>query len=181
MIKIEKYIKEILIGEEALQKRVKEIAKQIEIDYEDKDPVLIGILKGAIPFMADLLKNIHVPVRIDFMAVSSYGNSTESTGNVKILKDLDKPIRSQNIIIVEDIIDTGFTIDYLLKTLRVRKPKSIKVCALLSKPERRIIKVPIDYKGFDIPNKFVIGYGLDYAEHYRNLPYIAVLKPEVYE
>ncbi|MCD6420197.1 MAG: hypoxanthine phosphoribosyltransferase, partial [Synergistetes bacterium] len=148
---------------------------------EDKDPVLIGILKGAIPFMADLLKNIHVPVRIDFMAVSSYGNSTESTGNVKILKDLDKPIRSQNIIIVEDIIDTGFTIDYLLKTLRVRKPKSIKVCALLSKPERRIIKVPIDYKGFDIPNKFVIGYGLDYAEHYRNLPYIAVLKPEVYE
>ena len=131
--------------------------------------------------MADLLKNIHVPVRIDFMAVSSYGNSTESTGNVKILKDLDKPIRSQNIIIVEDIIDTGFTIDYLLKTLRVRKPKSIKVCALLSKPERRIIKVPIDYKGFDIPNKFVIGYGLDYAEHYRNLPYIAVLKPEVYE
>ena len=181
MIKIEKYIKEILIGEEALQKRVKEIAKQIEIDYEDKDPVLIGILKGAIPFMADLLKNIHVPVRIDFMAVSSYGNSTESTGNVKILKDLDKPIRSQNIIIVEDIIDTGFTIDYLLKTLRVRKPKSIKVCTLLSKPERRIIKVPIDYKGFDIPNKFVIGYGLDYAEHYRNLPYIAVLKPEVYE
>lgn len=181
MIKIEKYIKEILIGEEALQKRVKEIAKQIEIDHEDKDPILIGILKGAIPFMADLLKNIHVPVRIDFMAVSSYGNSTESTGNVKILKDLDKPIRSQNIIIVEDIIDTGFTIDYLLKTLRVRKPKSIKVCALLSKPERRIIKVPIDYKGFDIPNKFVIGYGLDYAEHYRNLPYIAVLKPEVYE
>ncbi len=181
MIKIEKYIKEILIGEEALQNRVREIAKQIEIDYRDKDPVLIGILKGAVPFMADLLKNIHVPVRIDFMAVSSYGSSTESTGNVKILKDLDKPIRSQNVIIVEDIIDTGFTIDYLLKTLRVRKPKSIRVCTLLSKPERRIIEVPIDYKGFDIPNKFVIGYGLDYAEHYRNLPYIAVLKPEVYE
>jgi len=181
VIKIEKYIKEILIGEEALQNRVREIAKQIEIDYRDKDPVLIGILKGAVPFMADLLKNIHVPVRIDFMAVSSYGSSTESTGNVKILKDLDKPIRSQNVIIVEDIIDTGFTIDYLLKTLRVRKPKSIRVCTLLSKPERRIIEVPIDYKGFDIPNKFVIGYGLDYAEHYRNLPYIAVLKPEVYE
>lgn len=174
-------VQEILISREELAKRIKELGLQISKDYENKDLMLIGVLKGSVPFMADLLREITVPCTMDFMAVSSYGASTKSSGVVRILKDLDSNIENKNILIVEDIIDTGYTLKYLIGNLRSRKPADINVCCLLDKPDRREVELEIKYTGFKIPDAFVIGYGLDYAEKYRNLPFIGILKKEVYE
>ncbi|QEK11935.1 hypoxanthine phosphoribosyltransferase [Crassaminicella thermophila] len=174
-------VAQILFSEQEIEEKVAELGKQITKDYEGKDLILIGVLKGANIFMSDLMRKIDIPVTIDFMAVSSYGLSTESSGVVKILKDLDQSIEDKHVIIIEDIIDTGLTLHYLCENLLSRKPKSLKICTLLDKPERRKVDINIDYKGFDIPDEFIIGYGIDYAEKYRNLPYVATLKREVYE
>lgn len=174
-------IKEILIDTAAVAKRVKELGAQISADYAGKEILMIGVLRGAVIFMADLARAIDVPVAIDFMAVSSYGISSRSSGVVRILKDLDENVENKHLLIVEDIIDTGLTLKYLLENLESRKPASIKICTLLNKPSRRKTEVKIDYNGFDIPDYFVVGYGLDYAEKHRNLPFIGVLKPEAYE
>ncbi|NTU83880.1 MAG: hypoxanthine phosphoribosyltransferase [Chloroflexales bacterium] len=175
-------IARVLIAEEQIQARVRELGAQIMADYSEKDDLLlVGVLKGCAMFMVDLARAIDLPVAIDFIAVASYGASTESSGVVRMLKDLDTDIAGRNLLIVEDIIDSGLTLAYLRSQLLRRNPASLRVCALLNKPERRTADVPIDYMGFDIPNEFVVGYGLDYAERYRNLPYIGVLKPEVYE
>ncbi|KPU42759.1 hypoxanthine-guanine phosphoribosyltransferase [Oxobacter pfennigii] len=174
-------VQEILLSKEQIQERVKELGEQITKEYAGKEPMLIGVLKGSVPFMADLIKEISVPCTIDFMAVSSYGASTQSSGIVRILKDLDSNIKNKDIIIVEDIIDTGYTLKYLIENLMSRKPASIKVCCLLDKPDRRKVALDINYRGFTIPDAFVVGYGLDYAEKYRNLPYIGILKREVYQ
>lgn len=171
----------VLITEEELQRRVRELAQQIEADYQGKDLLLVGLLKGAVHFMVDLTRAMKRPVAIDFMAVSSYGASTESSGIVRILKDLDESIEGKHVLIVEDIVDTGLTLKYILEMLRRRGPASLRVCALLNKKERRLVDVPLDYVGFDIPNEFVVGYGLDFRQVYRNLPFVAVLKPEVYQ
>jgi hypoxanthine phosphoribosyltransferase len=164
-----------LIGSEETIKRIEELGKEISKDYEGKEVTTICVLKGGVMFMAELAKNISVPLTMDFMAVSSYGNETSSTGVVKIIKDLDGSIEGKDILIVEDIIDSGRTLSYLMKLLEERKPHSIKICTLLDKPERRIVDVAVDYVGFSIPDEFVIGYGLDYQQNYRNLPYIAVV------
>ncbi len=177
---MEDIIKDILLTEEEIKAKVKELGKQITEDYRGKNLMLVGILKGAVIFMADLAKSIEIPVLIDFMAVSSYGNSSTSTGIVRIIKDLDCSIEDKDILIVEDIIDTGLTLSYLTDNLKKRGAKSVKICTLLDKPDRRKAEVPVDYRGFIIPDEFVVGYGLDYAEQYRNLPYIAALKEEVY-
>lgn len=169
-------ISEILIEEEALKQKVQEMAKQIEQDYQGKDLVAVGILKGALLFLADLVKAVDLPLTYDFMDVSSYGASTESSGEVRILKDLSMKIKDKDVLIVEDIIDTGYTLAFLLETLKARKPASIKICCLLNKASRRKVTVPVDYIGFDIPDAFAVGYGLDYDERYRNLPYIGVLE-----
>jgi len=174
-------VQEILISKEELQARIKELGEIISKDYEGKDLMLIGVLKGSVPFMADLMREISIPCTMDFMAVSSYGNTTQSSGIVRILKDLETNIQNMNILIVEDIIDTGYTLKYLIENLKSRKPASVKICCLLDKPDRRKVDLDIDYVGFKIPDAFVIGYGLDYAEKYRNLPFIGVLKKEVYE
>ncbi|SHF12175.1 hypoxanthine phosphoribosyltransferase [Caldanaerobius fijiensis DSM 17918] len=176
----EQDISEILIGEDELKDKVKELGRIITRDYAGKEPVLIGVLKGAIMFISDLIRYIDLPITIDFMAISSYGASTRSSGVVKIIKDLDHSIQDKDVIIIEDIIDSGLTLSYLRKNLMERGPRSIKICTLLDKPERRMTDVKVDYVGFTIPDKFVVGYGLDYAEKYRNLPYIGVLKPEIY-
>ena len=170
---MEDVIKEILVTEEEIQKKVKELGEQITRDYQGKNLMLVGILKGAVMFLSDLAKNIRMPVMIDFMAVSSYGNSTESSGIVRIVKDLDCSVHDKDILIVEDIIDTGLTLSYLTDNLKKRKAKSVKIVTLLDKPERRKVEVPVDYVGFVIPDEFVIGYGIDYAEKYRNLPFVA--------
>jgi len=175
------YIKEILIPEDRLQERICELGAQISRDYAGQDLLLLSVLKGSVLFLTDLMRCITIPHSIDFMATSSYGASTESSGVVRILKDLDEPIEGRNVLIVEDIIDTGHTLSYLLRMLRARTPKTVRICTLLNKPGRREVDVPVDYIGFDIPNEFVLGYGLDYAELYRNLPYIAVLAPHVYQ
>jgi hypoxanthine phosphoribosyltransferase len=169
-------IGEALVTQEELQKRVRELGVQISRDYDGKDLFLVGVLKGAVFFLSDLMRSIEVPCEVDFMAVASYGSSTDSSGVVRILKDLDATIEGKDVLIVEDIIDSGLTLSYLLRTLRAREPRSLEVCALLTKPERREVELPIRYTGFEIPNKFVIGYGLDHAEKYRNLPYVAVLQ-----
>lgn len=174
-------IKEVLLSQEALAARVKELGAQIGADYAGKEILMIGVLRGAVIFMADLARAISVPVSIDFMAVSSYGTSSKSSGVVRILKDLDENVENKHLLIVEDIIDTGLTLKYLLENLHSRKPASIRICTLLNKPSRRRADVPIDYNGFDIPDYFVVGYGLDYAGKYRNLPFIGVLKPEAYQ
>jgi len=171
----------ILLSEEEISRKVKALGKQISEDYAGKELLVIGILKGALIFMGDLVRQITVPVSLDFMAVSSYGTSTESSGAVRILKDIERSIEDKHVLIIEDIIDTGLTLNYLLENLRSRKPASVKVCTLLDKPERRKTQVVADYNGFEIPDEFVVGYGLDYAERYRNIPYIMVLKQEVYE
>ena len=165
-----------LISQEDLIARIKELAAQISKDYEGRDLHMICILKGGAYFMTELSKYVTVPVTIDFMAVSSYGSKTVSSGIVKIIKDHDEPIENRDVLIVEDIVDTGFTLSYLMEILRDRKPASLKLCAMLNKPDRRIREVKIDYCGFDIPDKFVVGYGLDYDQHYRNLPYIGVVE-----
>jgi hypoxanthine phosphoribosyltransferase len=165
-----------LVTQEDLERRVRELGAEISRDYEGKDLFLVGVLKGAVFFLSDLMRAIEVPCEVDFMAVASYGSSTDSSGVVRILKDLDATIEGKDVLIVEDIIDSGLTLSYLLRTLKAREPRSLEVCALLTKPERREVDLPIRYTGFEIPNKFVIGYGLDYAERYRNLPYVAVLQ-----
>jgi hypoxanthine phosphoribosyltransferase len=169
-------IGEILVQGDDLQHRVRQLAEDISRDYEGRELLLVGVLKGAVFFLSDLMRHLTVPVEVDFMAVSSYGSSTDSSGVVRILKDLDQPIAGKEVLIVEDIVDSGLTLSYLLRTLRAREPLSLEVCALLTKPERRKVELPIRYVGFEIPNRFVIGYGLDHAEQFRNLPYVAVLK-----
>jgi hypoxanthine phosphoribosyltransferase len=171
---------ETLITDEQIQDRVAELGQQINEDYAGKDLLLIAVLKGAVLFLTDLMRHITVPHAVDFMAISSYGYSTETTGVVRILKDLDEPIDGLNVLIVEDIVDTGRTMDYLLRILQARHPATLRVCTLLSKPSRREVDVPLDYVGFDIPNEFVFGYGLDLREIYRNQRFIAALKPEYY-
>ncbi len=170
----------VLISEEQLHQRIAELGAQISADYGDSYPALICVLKGGYMFLADLSRALTIRHSVDFMAVSSYGNATESSGVVRILKDLDSDISGRPILIVEDIIDTGHTLAYLLDNLRVRGPASLRICTLLSKPSRRQVDLKIDYVGFEIPNEFVIGYGLDYAEVYRDMPFIGVLKREVY-
>ncbi|MDI9568008.1 MAG: hypoxanthine phosphoribosyltransferase [bacterium] len=173
-------IKEILIDQEQLQQRIQELGAEISRDYQGKELHLICVLKGAVLFLADLARNLTVPVSFDFMAVSSYGASTESSGVVRILKDLEESIEGKDVLIVEDIIDSGLTLHYLYQNLHSRKPASLEICTLLDKPDRRRVDVPVKYCGFSIPDRFVVGYGLDFAEKYRNLPYIGVLKDEVY-
>ena len=177
---LEHDIDHVLFSEEQLKTRVAEIAAQIDKDYEGKEPLLISILRGSFVFMADLVRQIHVPCTVDFMAVSSYGSGTVSSGQVKSVKDLSEPIEGKDILVVEDILDSGNTLSYLLKLLEARHPASIRLCTLLDKPERRTKPVAVQYSGFSIPDEFVVGYGLDYDEKYRNLPYIGVLKPSVY-
>jgi hypoxanthine phosphoribosyltransferase len=176
---LEPGVQEILIDEQALQARVAELGAEITHDYAGREPLLVGVLKGAIFFMADLMRRIELPCEVDFMAISSYGAGVDSSGVVRILKDLDASIENRNVLIVEDIVDSGLTLSYLLRNLEARRPASLEICALLTKPERRENDVHCRYVGFEIPNRFVIGYGLDFAERYRNLPYIAVLRDEL--
>jgi hypoxanthine phosphoribosyltransferase len=168
-------IGQILVPADELQHRIRELGGEISRDYEDRDLIMIGVLKGAVLFLADLMRELTVPCEIDFMAVSSYGSETDSSGVVRILKDLDSSIEGRHVLIVEDIIDSGLTLQYLLRNLRARNPASLEVCALLTKPDRRRVELPIRYVGFEIPNRYVIGYGLDYAQRYRNLECVAVL------
>ncbi|MBM4466842.1 MAG: hypoxanthine phosphoribosyltransferase [Chloroflexi bacterium] len=174
-------VAEVLITEKELQARIAELGKAISANYEGKDPLLVCVLRGAVVFLSDLIRQITIPHEIDFMAVSSYGGTrTESSGIVRILMDLTTNIQGREVLIVEDIVDTGLTLAYIIENLKTRRPASLRTCALLNKQERRQVDVPLDYVGFVIPNKFVIGYGLDYDEKYRNLPFVGVLKPEVY-
>ena len=168
-------IGEIIVQADDLQHRIRAMAEDIARDYQGQDLLLIGVLKGAFLFLADLMRHLDVGCEVDFMAVASYGSSTESSGVVRILKDLDAPLEGRDVLIVEDIVDSGLTLQYLMRTLEARKPASLEVCALLTKPERRKIETDARYIGFEIPDKFAIGYGLDYAERYRNLPYVAAL------
>jgi hypoxanthine phosphoribosyltransferase len=173
-------IDEVLITTQDIQDKILELAKAIDADYADREPVLVGVLKGAVMFMSDLARGLEVPSTMEFMAVSSYGTSTRSSGVVRILKDLDRDIAGAHVLIVEDIIDSGLTLSWLLKNLASRQPASIEVVTLLRKPDAVKVEVPVKYVGFDIPNEFVVGYGLDYAERYRDLPYIGRLAPSVY-
>ena len=166
---------EILVQPDDLSRRVRELGAQISADYEGRDLLLVGVLKGAVFFLSDLMRHIEVPCEVDFMAVASYGSTTESSGVVRILKDLDVALEGRHVLIVEDIIDSGLTLQYLLRSLGARDPASIEVCALLTKPERRKVEITPRYVGFEIANRFVVGYGLDHAERYRNLPYVAAL------
>ncbi|MEG1141870.1 MAG: hypoxanthine phosphoribosyltransferase [Clostridia bacterium] len=168
-------VTEVMISEEELAQKVSELAKQIEKDFEGQPLLVVGILKGASVFVSDLIRKINLDVNIDFMSVSSYGNSTESSGTVKILKDLDVDIEGRNVLIVEDIIDSGLTLSNLVAALQTRNPKELKICTLLDKPQRRTANIPVDYVGFVIEDKFIVGYGIDWAEKYRNLPYIGVV------
>lgn len=174
-------IQEIILSQEVIGKRVKELGKAISEDYEGKDLVLIGVLKGSVLFMSDLLKEITIPCSMDFMAVSSYGSSTKSSGVVRILKDLDFEIQGKDVLVVEDIIDSGITLKYLMEYLKGRGANSLGITCLLDKPERRKVHMEVKYTGFTVEDKFLVGYGLDFAEKYRNLPYIGVLKEEVYK
>jgi hypoxanthine phosphoribosyltransferase len=176
---LERAVTEVLIDEESLRRRIAELGEEISADYQGRDLLLIGVLKGAVFFMSDLMRGLTVPCEIDFMAISSYGDSTDSSGVVRILKDLDINIEGRDVLVVEDIIDSGLTLSYLMRNLEAREPASLEICALLTKPERREVEVPVSYVGFEIPNKFVIGYGLDFDERYRNLPYVAVLHPDL--
>jgi hypoxanthine phosphoribosyltransferase len=169
-------IAEILVQADDLTHRVRQLGEEISRDYQGRDLLLVGVLKGAIFFLADLMRHIEVPCELDFMAVASYGSSTQSSGVVRILKDLDAAIEGRDVLIVEDIVDSGLTLSYLLRALRARNPASLEVCALLTKPDRREVELPIRYMGFEIPNRFAIGYGLDHAERFRNLPYVAALR-----
>ncbi|HWQ23640.1 MAG TPA: hypoxanthine phosphoribosyltransferase [Gaiellaceae bacterium] len=176
---LERGVGEVLIDAPTLRARVAELGAEISADYEGRDLLLVGVLKGAVFFMADLMRELTVPCEIDFMAISSYGAATDSSGVVRILKDLDINVAGREVLVVEDIIDSGLTLSYLIRSLRARKPASLEVVALLTKPARREIDVQVRYVGFEIPNRFVIGYGLDFAERYRNLPYVAVLHPDL--
>src|SRR5438128_11662368 len=174
-------ISEVLVTEEEIRAKVAELGERLTADYQGKNLLLLGTLKGAVPFIANLARAIKLPLEIDYMAVSSYGNATQSSGVVRILKDLEGPVQHKHVLIVEDIIDSGLTLHYLMDVLRQRKPLSLRVCTLLDKGRERIKSVELDYIGFSIPNQFVVGYGLDYAQRYRNLPYVGILKPSVYE
>src|SRR6266705_941011 len=176
---LERAVTEVLIDEDTLRARVVELGEEISSDYAGRDLLLVGVLKGAVFFMADLMRNLTIPCEIDFMAISSYGDSTDSSGVVRILKDLDINIEARDVLVVEDIIDSGLTLSYLMRNLEAREPASLEICSLLTKPERREIEVPVRYVGFEIPNRFVIGYGLDFGERYRNLPYVGVLDPRL--
>jgi hypoxanthine phosphoribosyltransferase len=176
---LEHAVTEVLIDRETLQRRISELGEEISADYTGRDLLLVGVLKGAVFFMADLMRGLTIPCEIDFMAISSYGDSTDSSGVVRILKDLDINIEGRDVLVVEDIIDSGLTLSYLMRNLEAREPASLEICALLTKPERREIEVPVRYVGFEIPNRFVIGYGLDFAERYRNLPYVGILDPDL--
>ena len=171
-------IGETLVSAEELQRRVGELSAEVSADYEGRDLVLIGVLKGAVLFLADLMRQLTVACEVDFMAVSSYGSATDSSGVVRILKDLEAPIEGRDVLVVEDIIDSGLTLQYLVRNLRARAPGSLEICALLTKPERRRVELPIRYVGFEIPNRYVVGYGLDYGQRYRNLSYVAVLNEQ---
>jgi hypoxanthine phosphoribosyltransferase len=176
---IERAVGEVLLDEDRLQTRIRELGAEITADYAGRELLLVGVLKGAVFFMADLMRSITVPCEIDFMAISSYGASTDSSGVVRILKDLDINIEGRHVVVVEDIVDSGLTLSYLMRNLESREPASLEVCALLTKPGRREIDVDVRYVGFEIPNKFVIGYGLDFAERYRNLRYVGVLHEDL--
>ncbi len=174
-------VAEVLVSEDRIRTRVAELGRQISADYAGRRLTLVSVLKGSLPFMADLMREIDIPLRIDLMEVSSYGGSTtESTGLVRILKDLSATIADEHVLLVEDIIDTGLTLNYLLRYLRGKGPQSLRICTLLDKPARRLVEIPVDYTGFTIPDQFVVGYGLDYGEIYRNLRFVGVLRPEVY-
>ena len=173
-------IESVLFTEEEIQERVSFLGKEISRDYKGKTPFLINVLKGGVVFLSNLMMNIDIHLSIDFMAISSYGPSSETTGAVKLIKDLEESIEGRDVLVIEDIIDTGLTLNYLISNLKARQPASLKVCTLLDKSVRRIVNIPIDYKGFDVPDVFLVGYGLDYDQRYRNLPYIGVLKKEVY-
>lgn len=170
---------ETFLTQEEIAARVAEMGRQISADYADRRPIMVGALKGVMCFMADLVRAVTVPVEVDFMAVSSYSSEERDRGVVRVIKDLDLPITDRHVIFVEDVIDTGLTLNYLLRSLRARGPASLEVCALLNKPTRRLIETPVRYKGFDLPDYFVVGYGLDYTEKYRNLPFIGILKPDI--
>ena len=175
-------IAEVLLTEEQIAAKVAELGQQISTDYAGRELTLVSVLKGSLPFMADLMRRITLPLRIDLMEVSSYGGTaTESSGLVRILKDLSAPIEGRDVLLVEDIIDTGLTLNYLIRYLKGKNPHSIKVCSLLDKPARRLVEIPLDYVGFEIPDAFVVGYGLDFGEVYRNLRFVGVLRPETYE
>ena len=176
---VEQGVGEILIDEDKLQERIRELGREISAEYEGRELLLVGVLKGAVFFMADLMRSLTVSCEIDFMAISSYGASTDSSCVVRILKDLDINIEGRHVLVVEDIIDSGLTLSYLLRNLESRDPASLEICALLTKPDRREIDVPVRYVGFEIPNRFVIGYGLDFAERYRNLPHVGVLHEDL--
>ncbi len=178
---LEKDIKETFYSKEEIHERIVQLGKTLSEDYKDKNPLVVGILKGAVPFLTDLVREMNIPLEMDFMDVSSYGNTTVSSGEVKILKDLDTVVENRHLLIVEDIIDSGRTLNYLVNLLKYRQASSVKIVTLLDKPDGRVIDIEADYVGFEVPNEFVVGFGLDYAERYRNLPYIGVLKPEVYE
>jgi hypoxanthine phosphoribosyltransferase len=173
-------VEEVLLDADTIARRVAELGAELSADYADRDPVLLSVLKGALVFLADLMRSMEIASSIDLMELSSYGSGTETSGQVRILKDLSRSIEGRDVVIVEDIIDTGLTLNYLLRYLAERHPASIKVCCLLDKPARRLADIEIDYRGFTIPDRFVVGYGLDFDERYRNLPYIGVLKPSVY-
>ncbi len=178
---LDKDIEKILITREQIQMRCAELGKQLTEEYQDKTPLVVGVLKGAVPFMADIVRGMDCYLEIDFLDVSSYGNATVSSGEVKIVKDLDTNVEGRDLLIVEDIIDSGRTLAYLVDLFKYRKAKSVKIVTLLDKPEGRVVPIEADYVGFDVPNEFVVGYGLDYIQQYRNLPYVGVLKPSVYQ
>ena len=174
-------IAEILIAEEEIAARVRELGAAITHDYAGRNPLLVGVLKGVLPFMADLVRAIHLPLEMDFMAISSYSSESRQRGMVRLEKDLSEPIAARHVIFVEDVVDTGFTLNYLLRSLRAREPSSLEVCALFNKGRRRLIDIPLRYQGFELPDKFVVGYGLDYREQYRNLPFVGLLEAEVFQ
>ena len=175
-------VSEVLLTEAQITAKVSELGRRITLDYAGRELTLVSVLKGSLPFMADLMRSIDLPLRIDLMEVSSYGGTaTESSGLVRILKDLSAPIQERDVLVVEDIIDTGLTLNYLLRYLRGKNPRSIAICTLLNKPARRLVEIPLDYVGFEIPDAFVVGYGLDYGEVYRNLRFVGVLRPEAYQ
>lgn len=176
-----KDIESIVYSEAVLAERIKEIGQQITKDYEGKKLIVVGVMKGANVFVADLIRTLDLDIVLDFIVVSSYGASTETTGVIRLLKDLDENIDSEHVLIVEDIIDSGLTLEYLVKNFETRHPASIKICTLLNKVERRKVDIPVDYIGFQVPDEFIVGYGIDYAEKYRNLPYVGILKRSVYE
>jgi len=176
---LERAVGEVLVDEQALAGRIRELGEEISAHYAGLDLLLVGVLKGAVFFMADLMRHLTVPCEVDFMAISSYGASTDSSGVVRILKDLDINIEGRHVLVVEDIVDSGLTLSYLIRTLEARRPETLEVVALMTKPARREIDVPVRWTGFEIPNRFVIGYGLDFAERYRNLPYVCVLSEDL--